>query len=411
MKKLLAALLALLFVVVPVFAGGSSESSKDGTVTISFWDGNWNEPVFAKIQELWNEQHPDIKLQAEFQVENGQFEKYMLAMQNGTAPDVVACAHDWVTTFGTAGLLEPIDSYVEASGLDLSQYVQGAIDVATVDGKLYGLPFRTETYTLFYNKDILAAAGYTEAPKTWDEVLEIAAAVDSDEVAGFGVCGTNFSNFSFQYITMLRSSGQDILTADNSASALDTPVAIQTAELYRKLAEYAPASMLENDNAANRTLFASGKIAMYMSGIYDAPEIIKVNPDLNFACAMVPTANGAERGSILGGWSVAIPKCAQHKDEAYMFMEFLTSPEVAELYTNTFTGQGTPAATFADYPADIIEPNADALAYAYALPNVGSITMIRQAIFDNLSLSLTDTMTPEAAILQCSAQVNEYLSE
>ena len=34
MKKLLAALLALLFVVVPVFAGGSSESSKDGTVTI-----------------------------------------------------------------------------------------------------------------------------------------------------------------------------------------------------------------------------------------------------------------------------------------------------------------------------------------------------------------------------------------
>ena len=138
MKKLLAALLALLFVVVPVFAGGSSESSKDGTVTISFWDGNWNEPVFAKIQELWNEQHPDIKLQAEFQIDNGQFEKYMLAMQNGTAPDVVACAHDWVTTFGTAGLLEPIDSYVEASGLDLSQYVQGAIDVATVDGKLYG---------------------------------------------------------------------------------------------------------------------------------------------------------------------------------------------------------------------------------------------------------------------------------
>ena len=63
------------------------------------------------------------------------------------------------------------------------------------------------------------------------------------------------------------------------------------------------------------------------------------------------------------------------------------------------------------HPADIIEPNADALAYAYALPNVGSITMIRQAIFDNLSLSLTDTMTPEAAILQCSAQVNEYLSE
>lgn len=71
--------------------------------------------------------------------------------------------------------------------------------------------------------------------------------------------------------------------------------------------------MLENDNVANRTLFASGKIAMYMSGIYDAPEIIKANPDLNFACAMVPTQNGAERSSILGGWSVGIAECSKTK--------------------------------------------------------------------------------------------------
>ncbi len=411
MKKILVVFLALVCIIVPAFAGGSSEEKSSDTLTITFWDGNWSEPAFQQIQELWNEQHPDIELKAEFLIDNDQFTRYMLALQNGTAPDVVACAHDWVQTFATAGLLAPIDEYVEASGLDLSQFVQGAIDTCTVDGHLYGLPFRTETYALFYNKDILAAAGYTEPPQTWDEVLEIAAAVDSDDVAGYGLCGTNFSNFSFQYITMLRSSGQDILTADNTASALDTPVAIQTAELYRKLADYAPTSMLENDNVANRTLFASGKVAMYMSGIYDAPEIEKANPDLNYACAMVPTANGAERGSILGGWSVAIPECSKNKEAAYMFVEFLTSPEVARLYTNTFTGQGEPAAVFEGYPADIIEPNSEALQYCYALPNVGTITNIRQAIFDNLSLALTDTVTPEEAMLTCSEQVNDYLSE
>ncbi|MDF2523547.1 MAG: sugar transporter substrate-binding protein, partial [Clostridiales bacterium] len=274
-------------------------------VTISFWDGNWQEAVWPEVAALWEKEHPNIKVEAEFQADLAN-DKYMLALTNGTAPDVLSCALDWTTTFGSAELLAPLDSYIEKDGLDVNQYVQGAINASTVNGNLYALPFRSETYVLYYNKDLLAAAGYTEAPKTWEEVKEIAAATTKDDVYGYGVTGANYGNFSFQYITMLRSSGGTILSQDVTKSELASPVAIQTAQLYKDLAQYAPASMLENDNVANRTLFASGKVAMYMSGIYDVEEILKVNPDLNFACAMVPTANDAERSSILGGWSVAV---------------------------------------------------------------------------------------------------------
>lgn len=231
--------------------------------TITFWDGNWNEATFEKIQELWNEQHPDIEIEAEFLVDNGMSDKYMLALQNGTSADVVSCALDWTTTFGNAGLLAPLDEFIAKDGLDVSKYVPGAINASTVDGKLFALPFRSETYVLFYNKDILAAAGYDKAPETWDEVKEIAAACTKDGVAGYGVCGTNYGNFSFQYITMLRCHGGTVLNADNTASALGTETALQVAQLYKDLSAYAPASMLENDNVANRTLFAGGKIAMY----------------------------------------------------------------------------------------------------------------------------------------------------
>ena len=51
---------------------------------------------------------PDIKIEAEFQADLAN-DKYMLALTNGTAPDVMACALDWVTTFGSANLLEPLD--------------------------------------------------------------------------------------------------------------------------------------------------------------------------------------------------------------------------------------------------------------------------------------------------------------
>ncbi|MDO4306578.1 MAG: sugar ABC transporter substrate-binding protein [Eubacteriales bacterium] len=383
----------------------------DENVTISFWDGNWDEAAFENIKALWEEEHPDIKLEPEFLVDNGMSDKYTLALSNGTAPDVVACALDWTTTFGNAGYLASLNEFVEKDGVDLGQYVQGAINASTIDGELYALPFRSETYALYYNVDLLAEAGYTEPPKTWDEVKEIAAACTKDDVAGYGLCGANYGNFSFQYITMLRSSGGSILNEDNTESALGSDAALQTAQLYKDLAAYAPASMLENDNIANRTLFANGKVAMYMSGIYDAPEIVKANPDLNFACAMVPTANDAERSSILGGWSVAVSECSENKEAAWEFVKWLTSPEIAKQYTNTFTGTGEPAVVFDDIDDAIVQPNADALAYAKALPSVGCIVNIRQTIFDDLSLMLSDSVTVEEAVQTMNDDVTALLTE
>ena len=171
-------------------AGAAGEQT-----TIKFWDGNWQEAVWPEVEAIWNQEHPDIKIEAEFQADLAN-DKYMLALTNGTAPDVMACALDWVTTFGSANLLEPLDEYVAKDSFDVSQFVQGANDASTVDGKLYGLPFRSETYVMYYNKDILSAAGYDTPPATWEEVKEVAAACTNGDVYGYGLCGTNYSNFS-----------------------------------------------------------------------------------------------------------------------------------------------------------------------------------------------------------------------
>ncbi len=405
MKKVFGVIVSFILVMTLLAASALADT------TIRFWDGNWNEAAFQKINELWSAEHPDIKIDAEFLVDAGMSDKYTLALMDGSAADVVSCALDWTTTFANAGLLESLNAYIEKSGVDASQYVQGAINASTVNGELYALPFRSETYVLLYNKDILAAAGYDKAPETWDEVKEIAAAVTKDGVAGYGLCGANYGNFSFQYITMLRCHGGTVLNEDNTASTLGSETALQVAQLYKDLAAYAPASMLENDNVANRTLFASGKIAMYLSGIYDVPEIIKANPDLNFACALVPTGNGATRSTILGGWSVAVAGCSEHKEEAWEFVKFLTSSEIASQYTNTFTGTFVPAVGFADVAPEIVQPNADALAYAKALPATGAIVGIRQAIFNDLSPMLADTISVEDAVKQLDADVTALLAE
>ncbi len=390
-------------------ASSSTSAASSEKASIVFWDGNWNEEVFAQIKEIWDAEYPNIELQGEFLVDDGMSDKYVLALQNGTGPDVVSCALDWTTTYGNAGLLAPLDDYIAESGVDTSVYVDGAIAASTIDGELCALPFRSETYTLFYNKDILADAGYTDAPETWDEVLEICKACKTDDISGYGLCGTNYGNYSFQFITMMRSSGSDILSDDYLSSMFDGEVALETAQLYRDLADTAPASMLENDNAANRTLFASGKLAMYMSGIYDIPTILAANPTLNIGCAMAPTRNGADRSTILGGWSVGIANKSDNKDAAWEFVKFITSPEIAAIYTNTFTGTCVASTSLDGVDTDMLQTNADALAYATALPCVANITGIRQAIFDELSPTLSDSKTVEDAVAALHEEVTELL--
>lgn len=208
---------------------------------------------------------------------------------------------------------------------------------------------------------------------------------------------------------MLRCSGGTILNNDNTKSELGSDTALQTAQLYKDLSVYSPASKMENDNVANRTLFASGKLAMYLSGIYDVPEIIKANPKLNFACAMVPTQNGAKRSTILGGWSVAVSKTSKNKDAAWKFVEFLTRPDVAAIYTNTFTGTGAPSKNFDNISQDIVKPNSEALAYAKALPSVANIVGIRQAVFNDLSPTLTNSTSVANAIKKLDNDTNNLL--
>lgn len=53
---------------------GNKTAGSGEKVTIKFWDGNWSEPRFQEIKKLWDEQHPNIELVAEFQVDDGMSE-------------------------------------------------------------------------------------------------------------------------------------------------------------------------------------------------------------------------------------------------------------------------------------------------------------------------------------------------
>ena len=85
------------------------------------------------------------------------------------------------TTLVNKGVLEALDDYIAKDGVDLSQY-GGITDQVTVDGKLYELPFRSDFWVMFYNKDVFDNAGvdYPTNDMTFEQYDALARSVTND---------------------------------------------------------------------------------------------------------------------------------------------------------------------------------------------------------------------------------------
>lgn len=108
-----------------------------------------------------------------------------------------------------------VDQYRDE--FDLDDIAPGLWDMATIDGQIYGVPIVVNTMHLFYNPELLAQAGITEAPDTYDEVIAACAPL---KAAGFDVPFTmnlhadwawriEFSNF-------VKAFGADLINEDRS---------------------------------------------------------------------------------------------------------------------------------------------------------------------------------------------------
>ncbi|MBI2247963.1 MAG: carbohydrate ABC transporter substrate-binding protein [Armatimonadetes bacterium] len=94
-------------------------------------------------------------------------------VQGGNPPDVAMLpGPGQVAEFAQQGRIQPLDGALDLSAMQ-EQYAQSWIDLATVDGKVYGVFIKAALKGLiWYNPKAFAAAGY-QVPETWDALLQL----------------------------------------------------------------------------------------------------------------------------------------------------------------------------------------------------------------------------------------------
>jgi len=326
-------------------------------VSITFWTSHTppDSDTLKAMVDTWNKANPSI--QAQFvQVPGSETDvaKLMTAVRGGTGPDVYFLDRFTVAQRAAAGVLTDLTDMVKKLDPDMaSKYLGYAWAETQYKGKTYALPFDTDSRVLYYNKDMIKAAGFDPAmfdpskgPLTLDEVRKIAFKINKTDKngaytqVGFIPYDTAFSQgwhytwgFDFGGKFADPTTGKVTPTDEKIVAAFqflhDWARDMGPQKVQTFISTYAPPNFPPQQDP-----FLIGKVAMMVTGDWELNRIRLYAPNLNYGVTYIPVPNKGDPPSTwAGGWSLCIPTGSKHVEQAFKFLTWMTGPEGQKAYT------------------------------------------------------------------------------
>jgi branched-chain amino acid transport system substrate-binding protein len=291
-----------------------------------------------RILNVFNAQHPNITVK--FQPILKWIEMIRFQLKHGTAPDLF-----YLKSFSRsrplfeAGYLEPLN---DLPGLKENFTEQARLPWTGKKGEQYALPFMAVSHGIYYNQAIFKKLNLP-LPTTWEELIRTAEAI---KAAGFipfanglanewAVAEQIFMNLAPNFIGGRKGR----LAYETGQRCFNAPHTVALFEAIAEIGPYLPPSPESLSAQMSREDFVQGKAAMLMSGSWDIIELEKENSDFNWSVFAVPAPFGqAEHITYHSDFGVALNAASKHKAEAKIFLEWLTQPETAALFSYELPG-------------------------------------------------------------------------
>jgi multiple sugar transport system substrate-binding protein len=341
-------------------SSGGQSGALEGRGPIKFATGKDTSGNMQKLVDEWNTKHADQKVtitelpesaddQRDALVRNAQAQSKEYTILN---LDVVwtaeFAANQWVVQL-------PEDQF------DLENFLEPAANTAKYRDKLYAVPVYSDGGLLYYRKDLLTAAGITNAPKTWDEMQADCTKVKGlPGNEGLGCYAGQFDKYeglTCNFSEAVQSAGGSVLDKEGKPT-VDTKEAKDGLSFLAdglKNGEIPQAAVTYQEEDGRRA-FQDGTLIFHRNWPYVYAKATatdgssKVNG--KFDIAPLPGKSGPGV-STLGGHNFAISKFAENKATALDFIKFFTS-EDAERSNLLATSQAPTRANLYD-DADLIK--------------------------------------------------------
>ena len=383
--------------------------TKGKEVTVQWWTPNWDEPESREMAAEFEKNNPGTKVELVITDWDTYKSKITAAISAKNAPELYTVLTTDVVPFAKLGFLEPLDEWIEKEKIDKEDFLPAALDIASTDGKVYGLPFRHDGSGMYYNVDLLKAAGYEEFPKTWDEFVEMSKKLTKDNVYGFAWPLGNQANAATRLVQQLYTAGGNVLNEDETKCLLDSPEAIAALNnIVNSIQEgYASPNSLEYDNTKMRDAFGSGQLAVNFSGPFDIDTLKTDYPELNFKTAVIPGKDGMGT-TTANGWTIIMGANSKNKEVGAKLLAYLITPENQTRLTDSFPASKT-ALEYEQFSTEELKPFAEQLDNSKPEPTYSRWPEMEPIIYSYIQQAVSGGMSVEDACKKMTADIDALL--
>jgi multiple sugar transport system substrate-binding protein len=407
----------------PTTAASATAAPSGQVIDLQFWHGQSQsqQATLNKLVDEFNASHPNIHVAATYQgTYSDLYKKVTAAIAAGSPPDLAIAYQNDVANYINAGAVIPLDSLMSDpqigfTAADLKDIFPAFIDHYPQFGnQVYSIAFMRSMEVMYYNADMLKAAGFDQPPTTWDDFLKVCAAVSKPPDQYCYEMNTDASRFA----NWIWSRGGDLLSSDGKTVAFDSQAGLDTLNFINEMFTQKYAIVI-GKAFQDQTDFALGKIAFTMGSTAGLPyykqAIDQGGKVKNWGIAPDPHSTPNPVVDLYGP-SVTIFKTTTEKERAaFVFLKWMmdTGPN-AEWVQATYyfpARQSTQTAL-----ADFIKANplyGDAygwLQYGHTEPTIAAWNPIRTYIADAMTAVANGTATPEAVLKDTAQKANAAIA-
>jgi multiple sugar transport system substrate-binding protein len=374
------------------------EESGSGTVTLNFWA--YNEPggTFREAAQNCTAESGGryrINFNALGNDPNTQRQQLVRRLAAGDSSiDIMSMDVIWTGEFAEAGWILP---FPEDVAEEISRgTLQGPLDTATYEDRLFGAPANSNTQLLWYRKDLV-----DEPPTTWSEMIEMAE--EMDEAGRIETMGDAYEGLTVWFNSLVQSAGGEILSGPDSVALQPEPTR-KAMDIIGTLARSSAAdpsfSALREDQA--RLAFETGAAAFQVNWPFIYPSARDNEADIfeDIGWAPWPRVDPDKPSRApIGGFNWGVGGNTEHPEEAFEAAACMRNEENQRAFATKGGLPPTLASLYddpefkKDYPfADLIR---EGLETAAVRPQTPVYTDVSQAIFT--TLHPPSTVRPEDA--------------
>src|SRR6266704_2428625 len=296
--RTVSALTACALAVLGLGACGAGNGESGSGKSISIWEGytGAEQKEFTHLVSVYEKANPGVKISV-LQVNNDNtLQKVLAAVRGGTQPDIAYLYGSWAPNVAKIPQVVNLTKVVSKPSVDWYDFWVGERDVATVNGKVIGIPALVDNLAVVYNKTLFARAGLAPPGPgwTWQQFAADAAKLTDPAKKQFGTAYVTpgSEDTVWHWEVLLWEAGGQILNPSNTKAAFDSPAGLASLDTLRTMAVTDHSMYLDPADSAYANLFNSGKLGMVVTGPWD----LSAFPNVKYGVQVMPEYPGTGGG-------------------------------------------------------------------------------------------------------------------